>query len=520
MSGPGARPAASSRNPPERDLERLRQAITIRDNWLGYGLSTDPADRPAAEVAITELYRAGSGGPRFIWVESPGAAPQHDAYWVAHYDAWRRLGMATFSGDDSRQLDLWATLARSCGRWWPYEGVCVVAERPAVVRAERVPGGRHGELRLHNAEGAAVQYPDGWSVHAWHGTLVPAWVISSPTVERITAESNIEVRRCAIERVGWDTYIDRAGLHLVAAVPDPGNLAVTCAFTTCPPCIPAPPVRLTAPALMVGRPVRNAGGGYLLPTQDRRAAGTEKGGEVTQLVVADEVCAAFGDLRIDAVVAVGFEGAKPWPEVEERLASLEARAQAGEFAAEENHPHIASWHAAYRSFGTNPRRQRPSVHALLRRLARSGRLPRISPAVDCYNLVSATGGVPVGAFDLQTVAGQIMIRFADGSKAFTPLGEPDTTENPRPGEVIYIDAGGVLTRHWNHRDADRTKVTEESSEIVFVLETVDASAFGGALDEATGTLVSLLRTRSRAVTVHRLTPSQRAANLSTPTQRP
>ncbi len=241
---------------------------------------------------------------------------------------------------------------------------------------------------------------------------------------------------------------------------------------------------------------------------------------MTRLVVADEVCAAFADLRIDAVVAVGFEGTKPWPEVEERLAALEARARAGEFAAEEDDPHIASWHAAYRAFGTNPRRQRPSVHALRRRLARSGRLPRISPAVDCYNLVSATCGVPVGAFDLQTVAGGITIRFADGSEVFTPLGEPDTAENPRPGEVIYTDAGGVLTRHWNHRDADHTKVTERSSEIIFVLETVDASAFGTQLDEATGTLVSLLRTRSRGVAVRRLTARQRSASIAAAAQKP
>lgn len=340
MSGRGAPRAASSRNPSERDLERLRQAITIRDDWLGYGLSTDPADRPAAESAITELYRlVGSGRPRFVWVESPGAAPsvtppgqtvlrlraatlpacaadwplsarlasemmwlrhrmdarigtpyvppwtwraapqvdvperalrsgvrlsdvlgtvlrdplrvtlrdglgtplrarlaaavggslglawygQHDAHWVAHYDTWPRLRMATFPADDARQLGLWADLGRSCGWWWPYEGLCVVSERQAVVHTELLPGGRHGERRLHNADGPAVQYTDGWSVYAWNGTQVPDWVITSPTIDRIKEENNVEVRRCAIERIGWDTYIDQAGLHLVAAVPDPGN---------------------------------------------------------------------------------------------------------------------------------------------------------------------------------------------------------------------------------------------------------------------------------------------------------
>lgn len=233
---------------------------------------------------------------------------------------------------------------------------------------------------------------------------------------------------------------------------------------------------------------------------------------MTQLTVAGEVCAAFPGLRIDAVVADGFSGEEPWPEVEERLAALEADAAAGKpVAAGEDDPHIASWHAAYRAFGTNPKRQRPSVDALRRRLARTGRLPRINPAVDCYNWVSAASGVPAGAFDLREVTGDITVRFADGSERFTPLGEPETVENPRPGEVVYTDAGGVLTRHWNHRDAERTKVTGESDRIVFLLETVEEGAFGAAVEAASTELASLLLSRSDAVAVYPLTAASPVA---------
>jgi DNA/RNA-binding domain of Phe-tRNA-synthetase-like protein len=223
---------------------------------------------------------------------------------------------------------------------------------------------------------------------------------------------------------------------------------------------------------------------------------------VTQLIVADDVCAAYKDLRIDAIVAEGFNGHEPWPEVADRLAELEASCAP---AHGEDDPHIASWYAAYRAFGANPRRERPSVDALRRRLARSGRLPRINPAVDCYNLVSAQYGVPAGAFDLQAVTGDITIRFANGSEAFTPLGEPGTIEHPRPAEVIYTDDGGVLTRHWNHRDADRTKVTGDSASILFLLETVEADAFGPLLDQGSGALISLLGTQSAQVSHRTLT---------------
>ena len=227
-------------------------------------------------------------------------------------------------------------------------------------------------------------------------------------------------------------------------------------------------------------------------------------------MVSDQVGQAFPGLLITAVVTAGFDGHSPWPELDERLGVLEAAARP--VPGPDDDPHIVAWHAAYRAFGTNPRRQRPSADALLRRLARSGRLPRINPAVDCYNLVSASYSVPAGAFDLSKVAGDIVIRLADGSEAFTPLGGPGTTENPHPGEVIYTDAAGVLTRHWNHRDAERTKVTETSEQIVFLLETVDAAAFGPRLDAATGSLAGLLAVRSRSLAVYRLT----AARLATP----
>jgi len=60
-------------------------------------------------------------------------------------------------------------------------------------------------------------------VNALHGTLVPEWVLSGPTADLIRAEPNIEVRRSAIGRLGWDAYIRDAGMTLVASGPDPGH---------------------------------------------------------------------------------------------------------------------------------------------------------------------------------------------------------------------------------------------------------------------------------------------------------
>lgn len=287
-----------------------REAADIREEWLGWALSTLPADRPAAEAAISGLYRLiGLAPPRFHWVASPIAAlatvppgvrlrpseavermsewplpPRftaamralsreldaqlrwvhrpmeqlirrkvhsslsrsadstirrpldlaHDepyrlssvygmqcASWVAHYDALRWAAGVVFTPEQTRRLELWAAAIRSCGWWWPREGVCVISERPLTLRTE--VWGDDGEVRLHCPDGPAMRYADGWDMYAWHGTNVPSWVVTDPSVQRIAHEPNVEVRRCAIEHIGWASYIDQAGLRLVASAPDPGN---------------------------------------------------------------------------------------------------------------------------------------------------------------------------------------------------------------------------------------------------------------------------------------------------------
>ncbi|MEV2211651.1 phenylalanine--tRNA ligase beta subunit-related protein [Streptomyces sp. NPDC050997] len=225
--------------------------------------------------------------------------------------------------------------------------------------------------------------------------------------------------------------------------------------------------------------------------------------------IAPAVADAFPDTLIALVTATGLRGREPWPHTTAALEDLERHLADGTtwHPADETDPRIEAWHTAYRSFGTNPRRIRPSVDALGRRLAKKGSLPRINPAVDSYNAVSVRHGLPAGAFDLDHVTGDVDIRYADGTEEFTPLGEPDTVENPKAGEIIYADTTGVLTRHWNHRDAHRTRVTEDSAHVVFVLETLHATRDGDLLKVAAEELQGLLTPHTAQTAVHYLSPA-------------
>ncbi|MER6348999.1 B3/B4 domain-containing protein [Streptomyces sp. NPDC001595] len=230
---------------------------------------------------------------------------------------------------------------------------------------------------------------------------------------------------------------------------------------------------------------------------------------MTAFRLAPAVADAFPGTLIALVTADGLRGHESWPQTTAAVAELERQLADGTWhPADETDPRIEAWHTAYRSFGTNPRRIRPSVDALGRRLAKKGELPRINPAVDSYNVVSVRHGLPAGAFDLDHVTGEVVVRHADGTESFTPLGEPDTVEQPRPGEIVYVDGTGVLTRHWNHRDAHRTRVTEDSAHVVFLLETLHADRDGDLLEVAADELQGLLAPHAERTAVHHLSPAQ------------
>jgi DNA/RNA-binding domain of Phe-tRNA-synthetase-like protein len=133
------------------------------------------------------------------------------------------------------------------------------------------------------------------------------------------------------------------------------------------------------------------------------------------------------------------------------------------------HPYIASWRELYKSFGTKPGDYRPSAEALIRRCIKAGELPRINNAVDLYNIVSVRHVIPMGGFDLDTVEGNIYLRFSEGDETFIPLG-PGTPEQTYNGEVVYADDSRILTRRWNYRDADATKITEETKNLVMFID--------------------------------------------------
>ena len=137
-----------------------------------------------------------------VWAGSAGYG-QHDANWIGFLDAFRQFGLA----DVVERADGLIELTEACGWYWPFKGACILTERHRELR-------RDERGRLHSENAAAVKYPDGWALYAWHGVRVAEAIILRPesiTVEQLRDEPNAEVRRVMLERFGFDRYIDAIG---------------------------------------------------------------------------------------------------------------------------------------------------------------------------------------------------------------------------------------------------------------------------------------------------------------------
>ncbi|MEP7116257.1 MAG: phenylalanine--tRNA ligase beta subunit-related protein [Acidobacteriota bacterium] len=219
---------------------------------------------------------------------------------------------------------------------------------------------------------------------------------------------------------------------------------------------------------------------------------------LTRLHVAPEVHALRPDFAVLALAVSGLSNGPSDAQSEAWLRAAETQARAeGAVPA-----HVAAWQEADRAFGATPQRTASSVEALWRRALGPG-LPRVNWLVDLYNAVSVRHLVPVGSEDLTTFVGPIRLARAGGGETFETLkdGQP-VNDPPAAGEVVWRDDVGVTCRRWNWRQGTRTRLTESSTDALFLLERLLPLSLA-ALDDAADALVATIRTRSPDAAVSR-----------------
>jgi len=193
--------------------------------------------------------------------------------------------------------------------------------------------------------------------------------------------------------------------------------------------------------------------------------------KLRKIRITSEILDTFPAVMIGVVRAhkINNQGAQPKLQAELRQAT-ELALQAVGSNPPSRHPRIACWREAYRSFGVKPKKYHSSIENLVRRVAKSGPPRSINKLVDLYNVVSLTHLMPVGGEDLDQIEGDLVLRYAtESDSAALLLGESEP-RRATPGEVIYCDSVGPVCRRWNWKEADRTKLTEETTSAVLVIE--------------------------------------------------
>ena len=136
-------------------------------------------------------------------------------------------------------------------------------------------------------------------------------------------------------------------------------------------------------------------------------------------------------------------------------------------------PRTIVWIEAHRQFGSNPNKFPPAHCALLKRVQKKGtKIPFINKIVAIMNYNSITGITPVGGDDVIRAGGTLELRPAEGNETFVPLGNPEKSEHPEPGEIIYVvsESGDVMCRRWNWRNGHNTRITEDTQAIVMNID--------------------------------------------------
>ncbi|MBI5227883.1 hypothetical protein HY988_04820 [Candidatus Micrarchaeota archaeon] len=185
----------------------------------------------------------------------------------------------------------------------------------------------------------------------------------------------------------------------------------------------------------------------------------------------EKIFQTFSGLTIGLIVVNGMENQGNSELVMTSIREIENRVRSN-FTLETlaQNPKILCWKNAYAKFGGEAKKNRSSIENLCLGTLNGRETRHINKLVDCYNLVSLTHLVPAGAEDLDKMKGSITLTFAgENELPVLLLGEKEP-HPPRKGEVIYKDEIGAICRRWNWREADRTKITEETKNCILVLE--------------------------------------------------
>lgn len=203
-----------------------------------------------------------------------------------------------------------------------------------------------------------------------------------------------------------------------------------------------------------------------------------------EITISDEIKKACPDLHI-AVIECDVTNTPSDPKLWEEIAAFENEFRSTyEMGQINKRLPIAATRAAYKAFGKDPNRYRPSAEALSRRVMKEMSLYRIDTLVDLINLVSLKTGYSIGGFDADKIEGALELGVGKADEKFEAIGRGLLNIEGLP---VYRDrAGGIGTPT---SDEEKTKISLNTKKLLMII-----NGYSGirGLEEAAAFATSLL----------------------------
>lgn len=158
-----------------------------------------------AEMLLERSYGVDRGTTT---VRNIGRVPASVGYALQHkvFGQWSEFADLHFCNTVDRE-----DWVRRLGMAWLFKQLSIVVDPPEELHTD-------DQRRLHNTSGFAARWSDGTGLTAINGVYVEEWKILNPDAiapENVLKETNVEVRRVLIERLGYERLIEGAQAYKV-----------------------------------------------------------------------------------------------------------------------------------------------------------------------------------------------------------------------------------------------------------------------------------------------------------------
>lgn len=162
------------------------------------------------------------------------------------------------------------------------------------------------------------------------------------------------------------------------------------------------------------------------------------------IVIAEGVRARVPDLFVQYATAEGLSVSQEAPHLDGAVSAILDRWRNATVDDLVQRPEILSYRELSRRFSDAFGAAVPAVENVVTRYLMKGKFPRINSLVDAANVASMRNLIPVGLFDLHSIAGDVTLDIAGGTEQIVPLGKTKSEAVPS-GFPILRDRNKVIS---------------------------------------------------------------------------